>query len=357
MLELAPIQRIDGEALIRNLKRQGTPSKAHLFEIYLDAEIQVALNDRYRFWDTVQPGPHEGERRAIAVQRFLGYDYVTWGLSYQDWGFPTKVVEDTAENRRLGGRSFSDEQRGPIQSRADFEAYRWPDPQQADCSGLDYLNKNLPNDMVLVAGLSCHQAEFLTWMFGYETLCYMLADDRELVGAVAQKLHEYFVGVFRIYCSYERVAAAWATDDMGFRTGTLIAPDDLREFVLPTHKACAEIAHAQDKLYLLHCCGNIRTLMEDFIEDVRIDAKHSFEDTIESVIDAKKEYGDRIALLGGIDVDFLCRCDEASLRTRVRETLDACQPGGGYCLGTGNSVANYIPIDQYLVMLDESRRY
>ncbi len=32
-------------------------------------------------------------------------------------------------------------------------------------------------------------------------------------------------------------------------------------------------------------------------------------------------------------------------------------PGGGYCLGTGNSVANYIPLENYLTMLDEGRRF
>jgi uroporphyrinogen decarboxylase len=45
------------------------------------------------------------------------------------------------------------------------------------------------------------------------------------------------------------------------------------------------------------------------------------------------------------------------VRRRVRETLDVCQPGGGYCLGTGNSVSNYVPVDNYLAMLDEGRRY
>ena len=31
--------------------------------------------------------------------------------------------------------------------------------------------------------------------------------------------------------------------------------------------------------------------------------------------------------------------------------------GGGYCLGTGNSVANYIPLANYLAMLDEGRKH
>ncbi len=56
-------------------------------------------------------------------------------------------------------------------------------------------------------------------------------------------------------------------------------------------------------------------------------------------------------------MDFLCRASEPAIRQRVRATRDACQPGGGYCLGTGNSVANYIPVAHYLAMLDEGRKY
>jgi uroporphyrinogen decarboxylase len=131
----------------------------------------------------------------------------------------------------------------------------------------------------------------------------------------------------------------------------------MREFVLPGHKMLAEMTHAAGRPYLLHSCGNLASIMDDLVDDVRIDAKHSFEDTIEDVRDAKRTYGGRIALLGGIDVDFLCRSDEAAIRKRVRETLDACMSGGGYCLGTGNSVANYIPLDHYLAMVDEGRLY
>jgi uroporphyrinogen decarboxylase len=144
---------------------------------------------------------------------------------------------------------------------------------------------------------------------------------------------------------------------MGFRSGTLISPDDLREFVLPGHKLMAHLSHAAGRPYLLHSCGNLDAIMEDLIEDVGINAKHSFEDTIESVVSAKGQYGDRIAVLGGIDMDFLCWASEEQVRQRVRDTLERCMPGGGYCLGTGNSVANYIPLENYLAMLDEGRKF
>ena len=64
-----------------------------------------------------------------------------------------------------------------------------------------------------------------------------------------------------------------------------------------------------------------------------------------------------MALLGGLDLDFVVRSDEEAIRQRVRETLDVCQPGGGYCLGMGNWVTEYVPLDHYLALLDEGRRY
>jgi len=168
---------------------------------------------------------------------------------------------------------------------------------------------------------------------------------------------EIYIPAIKLTLQFDKVKVVWGSDDMGFKTGTLIGPDDLREFVMPSHKISAEITHNHGKPYLLHSCGNLSDIMDDLINDVHIDAKHSFEDTIEHVTDAKSRYGNKIALLGGIDVDFLCNANEKDIRERVRKTLEICMPGGGYCLGTGNSVANYIPLDNYLIMLDEGRRF
>jgi len=195
------------------------------------------------------------------------------------------------------------------------------------------------------------------WLMGYETICYALYDNRDLVKAIYDKLMKIYIASINIILQFDKVKIIWGSDDMGFKTGTLISPDDLREFVLPSHKKMAEISHEHGKPYLLHSCGNLSDIMDDLINDVHIDAKHSFEDTIEQVTDAKLRYGNEITLLGGIDVDFLCNANEKDIRKRVRKTLEICMPGGGYCLGTGNSVANYIPLESYLIMLDEGRSY
>jgi uroporphyrinogen decarboxylase len=90
---------------------------------------------------------------------------------------------------------------------------------------------------------------------------------------------------------------------------------------------------------------------------VGIDAKHSFEDNVLPVTDAKQLYGSRLSLLGGVDVDLLARGDEQTIRARTREILTVCHPGGGYCIGSGNWVTDYVPLDSYLTMLHEAQRY
>jgi uroporphyrinogen decarboxylase len=202
-----------------------------------------------------------------------------------------------------------------------------------------------------------HFAEHISWLMGYETLCYALYDQRDLVQAIADRTLEIDRQVVARLLEFDRVKLIWGSDDMGFRSQPLISPDDMRELVLPGHKALAQMVHDAGRLYILHSCGNLVTIMDDLIDDVGIDARHSWEDTIMDVREAKTVWGERMAILGGIDMDFLCRADEAAIRARVRDTLEVCVPGGGYCLGTGNSVANYVPLDHYLAMLDEGRRW
>jgi uroporphyrinogen decarboxylase len=349
----------DWEAFCACIERKGTPRRVHHIELFLDWEVEETICQRFGLLDGLDAEDvHFPQKRTVRIQRFLGYDYVRQGVDSVDMPLRRTSTDDTATLQRQGGRSFVSEGKGPITNWAEFEQYPWPDPAQMTFCALEWYERNLPDDMCVVgSGGFAHFAEYLTWLMGYETLCYALYDDRALVKAIADRLLDLYTVMLERILEFECVKIAWGSDDMGFKTGPLIGPDDLREFVLPGHKKMAAMAHAAGRPYLLHSCGNLETIMEDLIEDVKIDAKHSFEDTIEDVRDVKRGYGDRLTLLGGIDVDFMCRADKTAVRARVRDTLDACLPGGGYCLGTGNSVANYIPLENYLAMLDEGHKY
>ena len=348
----------DWQGLLDNIRRQGTPSRVYNIELYHDPEVIDAVVERFRLTAGLDPGsPDYDQRRMIAFNRFCGMDHVRVKLDPR-LTFHRHKVEDTATMKRAGGREFQDEHTGPIMSWEDFEKYPWPDPDGPEVAReLHWYQENLPDDMCLIGGTTAHFCERLLWLMGYERFCYALYEERDLVEAIAQKLREYYFACMRRYLECDRVEALWVSDDMGFKTGLFFSPDDMRELVLSSHEALARMVHEAGRLYLLHACGNLSAIMGDLIDVVRIDAIHSFEDTIETIQDAKLAYGQKTGLLGGMDVDFLCRATEEQIRRRVRHTIDACQPGGGFCLGTGNTVANYIPLDNYLAMVDEGRLY
>ena len=348
----------NGEAFLDCVARRGTPARVHYAELFLDEEVKQAICDRFNLLEAIGPDdPFFIQRREIIVQRFLGYDYVECNLEGIDMPYRSVVAEDTAGLKRPGGRAFVDQHHGPITTWQEFETYRWPDVARATTRALDWYTQNLPDDMCLIGGLTGHFFENLSQLMGYQTLCLSLYEQRDLVEAIARRCLEIDRLVTARLLEFRRVRAIWGSDDLGFRSGTLISPRDLRALVLPGHKTLAQMAHAAGRLYLLHSCGKLNAVMDELIDDVQIDAKHSFEDTILDVREAKRLYGRRVALLGGLDMDFLCRSDPESIRQRVRDTLAVCQPGGGYCLGTGNTVANYIPLDNYLAMLDEGRKF
>lgn len=349
----------DWEGLHRCVTGREKPARVHHIELFLDAEVQQSIAARYGVWDAIAPDdPCAALKRQVALQRFLGYDYVRWSIEGLEWPLRQHSTADTAGLARGGGRAYVDESRGPITNWDEFERYPWPDPNAGSTHGLEWLEENLPDDMcVMGSGGFGHFAENLTWLMGYETCCIALCIERDLVRAIADRLLEYYEVFMARLLAFDRVKITWGSDDMGFRGGLLFGPGDMRTFVLAGHKRMAAMAHAAGRPYLLHSCGKLDDIMEDLITDVGIDAKHSFEDTIEPVTGFYARYGGRIAVLGGIDMDFLCRADAAAVRKRTRDTLEQCFPGGGYVLGTGNSVANYIPVDNYLAMLDEGRKF
>ena len=355
---LARRKQPDWKAMVDNILRRGTPRRVHHIELFHDGEIRDAIAERFDLCAGVPVGHPDYERKkGIAVNRFCGWDHVSVGLVNMYMPTNKIVAEDTAGLSRAGGRGFQDEHSGPIMSWEDLEKYPWPDPSAPGATReLEWFQEHLPEDMCLCAHTG-HVCEYLCWLMGYETLCYALYDRRNLVEALAGRIRQLHVAEMKRFLEFDRVRLIWGSDDMGFKTGLMCSADDMRRFELSGHKELARMAHDAGRAYLLHSCGNLGQIVDDLIDDVKIDAKHSFEDTIEDVCRVKRTYGRRIALLGGIDVDFLCRADEAAVRKRVRRTLDACLPGGGYCLGTGNSVANYIPLDNYLAMVDEGMLY
>ena len=347
----------DVQALRRWILERKPAGRVFHVELFQDFPVQQKIAERYGLWEGLDlADPIDAVKAQVRLQSFLGYDMIRIQPRV-DMGFHRSTAEDPVPGEEAPrARSWMEEHEGPITSWEEFESYQWPTIDDFDFTQFEWAEKNLPEN-VGVYTLTAHILEHTTWLMGYETLCYKLYDEPDLVEAVFQKVGELSDAYSRAVCDFDCLTVLWGSDDMGFRGGTLISAEHLRKYVLPRHASSARIAHDHGKMYWLHSCGNLEEIMPDIIDVVQVDAKHSFEDVIMPVEEVCERYADRIGILGGIDVDFLCRADETAIRRRVRSVLDRAMPKGAYCLGSGNSIANYIPLENYLVMLDEGRRY
>ena len=115
------------------------------------------------------------------------------------------------------------------------------------------------------------------------------------------------------------------TDDMAFNTGPFFSPKVLRELVMPRFRRLAEVVTLP---WVLHSDGNIMPFLPDLLE-LGIAGLHPLEKGAMDVAAVKREYGDRICLLGNVDLNILGMGSEEDVVREVRELIRVAGPGGG----------------------------
>ena len=120
--------------------------------------------------------------------------------------------------------------------------------------------------------------------------------------------------------------------------------------IIPIYRRIIDRVHHDQKPFLLHSCGAIFAVMDDLINDARIDAKHSNEDSIAHFTEWVDQYGDRIGNFGGIDTDVICQQSPDDIHAYVTDCLNKVKGKGGVAFGSGNSIPDYTPVEGYLAM-------
>ena len=352
---------------IKILKREEMPDKVHLVELGVDYEVMKYIVDNIMDKETRRlPTVTEDESKLEPWKRYLimhinfyyrmGYDVVPLGFPLPALPRKYRVTDDTALLSR-GKRIWVEEGIGIISSWDDFENYPWHMVEKANVDEyFRFVSEILPEGMKVSVTLSLYEyvGENLLGRVGLFKLIYIQPD---LVKAVFDKWGSIVYSLYEKAVRFDCVGVIFHADDLGYRTGLDMKPEILKELVFPWYRKYSELAHNHKREFWFHSCGNVYAVMNDFIDYVRIDAFHSFQDVILPVWKFKELYGDKVGTLGGVDVDKLARYDESSLRKYVRFILDKCMPEGGYALGSGNTVTNYVPVVNYLIMLDEGFKW
>lgn len=321
------------------------PARLPFYEHFINDESIEGLSDR-RVVGLVDGNP--ADRREYFTQ-VCGF--------WRDMTYDTVSYEICATDVMPGGGALLGERAGAIRNRADFEAYPWDDLPRiywdAAAPCFDTLRECLPPGMKAVGGVGNGPFEISEDIVGYQQLCFLQADDPELFAELYVRIGDFLLNVWSTLLEkYSDVFAVCRIgDDMGFKTATLMSPQTLITHVVPQYRRIIARIHQAGKKFLLHSCGNIFSIMDDLIE-AGINAKHSNEDAIAPFDEWIDRYNDRIALLGGIDTDRLCRRSPEEIYTSTLEEARRFRVAArGYALGSGNSIPPYVPKEGYLAMI------
>lgn len=331
----------DYEQFVKVLTRTGKPNHLSFYEHVASPHFvsdrtgkpyyKMSPNDR-EYWETL-----------VEFYLGMGFDCI-----------PMEIGLKLQLGQGHGGLSEGSEALIVIRNWEDFENYAWPDESNPiEFRHFETVASLLPDGAKICGGVGAGPYEWVSWMLGTIGMSYLLLDDPELVGAVFEKVGRLEISAHRQLAEMDAICALRQGDDLGFKTSTFLSPDDLRKYVFPTYRQMIAEAHKNDKPFVYHSCGNLGEVYDDLIEDCKIDAKHSFEDTILPVAEFKKLYGDRVTPVGGLDVDFICTRSKDEIRAYTRKCIEQCFYDGFYILGTGNSLTDYMPVENYMVVIEE----
>lgn len=336
-------QSCDFTAIRESLLLERCPERMPAMELHVDDELMTALLGR--------PASRRDPLSLLEFQKKMGYSYVN---VYSDLvlSFRRSVTGDDG----AAARSFVDEQDGPITSAEEFGAYPWPDPAAITFGHFARVRPLVPRGMAMIA--RCHGPfEYGTWLMGIQRFCLALAMDRPLVERIFARVSELLVAEVAGMVRQEGVGAIWISDDLGFNSGTFIAPADLEALVFPTYREIVRLARSRDLPVILHSCGKLDAILPALVE-CGINALHSLPPGLYDLADLKRRWGRKLCFLGNVDVDLLTRGSEAEVRRAVRYVKDvwSAAPAGGIILSSSNSIANYCRVENYLAMMDEARQ-
>jgi uroporphyrinogen decarboxylase len=292
-----------------------------------------------------------------------GYDYIYQRPNYDFAGVTPNASVGTPlrmkaqmEMRSDDAKTSSDSGDIRISVDEDYERYPWPDPDSVDFSNMHFIAENLPPGMGVISGVGGIFTRAWTIM-GLENFCIRLLDGDAIVEQVLQRVAEIQCRVLERLLDIPQVGMIWVGDDFGYTEGLMLSPEAFRRMIFPHLEKLIRITHQAGRMFILHSDGDVWKIMDDLIE-MGMDALHPWEPKAMSIAEGKKRIGNRIGLIGNIDlIHTLPFGTEREIISEVRQRIRECGYGGGYGLGSANTVTRYVPVENFRTMMNATLRH
>ena len=367
--------RPDFERLRKALLREGEPDRVPLWEIGIDATHKARLLGR-----AVRGYPDE-----FAFWAAAGYDHVPISAGFRYLIRPTDPLHpgrrsqrDMVSQRDIDAGKLATAKRaqyaldgnlaqrdwaplggdGLITSMAEFRDFPWPRVADFPYEPFEIAARELPEGL----RVSVHLGWNFTgawWLAGMERFLAGLFDQPELVAALVHRIgelqHDCLLHLLREHRAVIGVVAV--LDDLAHLGGLLVSPDFLRTHVFPWYRETCLACHRAEVPVVLHSDGDLTEVMPDILA-CGFNALHPIEPQAMDIRALKREHGDRLCLLGNIDLAYpLGLGGPDDVRAAVKSLIEDCAEGGGLGVGSGNTVPEYVPYQNWTALREAALEF
>ncbi|MDR3135124.1 MAG: hypothetical protein LBU69_03405 [Deltaproteobacteria bacterium] len=289
-----------------------------------------------------------------------GYDYIPLTVGMME---PGKVTENSHVSKILkklhepddpntdalgNDKNWNLEVSSFIHNMEEFEAFPWDELAKLDYSKLAQAGTLLPEGMKAI-GVS-GKIFTLTWMLmGFNNFAIALVKGTPLLEAIFEKVAQIQYSAVDNILAMPHVGGIWAVDDLAYNSGPIVSVKHLEKYVFPWYKEIANRCHKAGKIFFLHSDGKLDALLPSFI-NMGLDVIQPIDPTCNDIAKIKTKVEGKLCVVGNVPNDMLQEAGPEEIKAYVRALLANVAPGGGFMLGSGNSVPDWAKYENYLAL-------
>jgi len=193
---------------------------------------------------------------------------------------------------------------------------------------------------------------------GSEDLLIAMAEDPEWVKDMFSSSADLIIQTAEEMLSKSfEFDGAFIFDDMGYRNSSLFSPAMHRELLMPYQKRVFDFFKSKGLKTILHSCGRVSGLIPQLIEAglsclQPLEVKAGMD-----LLELKKQYGDKLCFMGGIDVRKMADDNPEVIEEELRTKVGTAKKGGGYIYHSDHSVPDNVSFEQYKRVIELVLKY
>jgi len=213
-------------------------------------------------------------------------------------------------------------------------------------------------DDLCVFGSVCEIHETIWRIMGTENVLLKFGEDPDRMARFIERLGDFLVGIVegQIAAAQGKLSGLYIWGDVAYDKGMFFSPTYWRQVYKPQVARICAAAHDAGLKTIYHGCGNAAAIFDDLI-DAGVDAYNPLEAKAGlDVVELKKQFGDRWAFNGNIDVRVLATNDREAIRREVLRKLNAAK-GGGFILQSDHSMPDNVAPESYDYVIQLAREH